>query len=161
MASAVSADSGSERGRFVVSLRLFGDDLDPAAISASLGAQPTDSWRKGDVISRQGRLARSGKWQLTAADAASDDIGTEVAEILGRLSGDPAVWSSLARYGPDLFCGVFTSGSNDTLPLSTATLQALVQRGITLTVDIYENGEAGEWRAAARRAAEQAGTGPG
>lgn len=53
------------------------------------------------------------------------------------------------------------SGSNDMLPLSTATLQALVQRGITLTVDIYENGEAGEWRAAARRAAEQAGTGPG
>jgi hypothetical protein len=41
-------------------LRISGDDVDPDAITAALGASPSYAFRKGDVY-RQ-RVAKTGRW---------------------------------------------------------------------------------------------------
>lgn len=143
----------SDIDRSIVTLRLFGDDLDPEAVSMLLGARPTQSCRKGDEVGRDRtngtpRLACTGSWRLSASDRAPEDIEAQVAEILLQLTDDLDVWASLARYEPDLFCGVFMGGSNDMLSLSAAVLRALGERGIALLLDIYDSDDA----ASARRA---------
>lgn len=126
----------------LVTLRLFGDDLLPDEISALLGATPTASHHKGQELkgSQSGvmRVARTGSWRLDAERREPEDLETQVFELLDQLTGDLAIWESLARFRPYLFCGLFMGSSNDGVSLSPRLLLALGERGIELGLDIYE-----------------------
>jgi len=122
--------------RSVVTLRILGDDLDPAEISALLGGTPTASRRKGDVFKH--RTAKFGLWRLSASDREPENLDAQIEEILDKLSPSLDVWRSIAaRYKIDLFCGLFMHESNEGLYISPASLAALGQRGILLGLDIY------------------------
>lgn len=130
-----------------VTLRLFGDDLEPEEINALLGATPTAACRKGqEIIGRNTgtvRIAKTGNWRISAARREPEDLEAQIFEILGQLTQNLKVWESLSRYEPDLFCGIFMGSSNDGLLLSPRALLALGQRGITLGLDIYDGGDQG------------------
>jgi len=130
---------------FLGNPRFFGDDLIPGAITALLGAYPTASHHKGQELkdSQSGavRIARFGSWRLSAARREPEDLEAQIFEILDQLTDDLAVWQSLARFRPDLFCGLFMSSSNERVSLSPRALHALGQRGIELALDIYDAGE--------------------
>lgn len=124
-------------------LRLFGDDLVPEEITAMLGNAPTASQRKGQEIigAKTGtvRIAKTGNWRLSASRREPEDLEGQITEILGQVTSDLAVWESLARrFEIDLFCGIFMANSNDGMELSPAALLALGQRGISLSLDIYD-----------------------
>lgn len=128
--------------RSILTLRVIGDDLDPAEISRILGSSPTRSERKGDVIrsqtTGQSRVARTGGWRVEVPDANPEDVDGQVTRILSRLATDVEVWRALAaRYRIDIFCGLFMRETNEGLELSPATLLALGQRGISIGFDIY------------------------
>jgi len=125
-----------------VTLRFFGDDLLPDEISALLGAIPTASHHRGQELkgSQSGvvRIARTGSWRLSAPRREPEDLEAQIFEILDQLTGDLAIWKSLARFRPDLFCGLFMGSGNDGVSLSPRALLALGQRGIELGLDIYD-----------------------
>ena len=129
----------------LVTLRLFGDDLNPAEITALLGANPTAAHHKGQEFrgnqSGTVRIARTGSWQLDAERREPEDLDAQIFEILDQLTGDLAVWQALARFRPDLFCGLFMCSSNGGVSLSPRALLALGERGIELGLDIYEADE--------------------
>lgn len=126
----------------LVTLRFFGDDLLPDEISALLGAIPTASHHRGQELkgSQSGvvRIARTGSWRLSAPSREPEDLEAQIFEILDQLTGDLAIWKSLARFRPDLFCGLFMGSGNDGASLSPRALLALGQRGIELGLDIYD-----------------------
>ena len=128
-------------------LRFFGEDLVPDEISTLLGTSPTESCRKGQELigSKTGtiRTAKTGSWRLKAARREPEDLDAQIFEILDQLTQDLTVWESLARFQPDLFCGLFMASSNDSLPLSAKTLLSLGQRGIALCLDVYDVGDQG------------------
>ena len=128
----------------VATLRLFGDDLVPEEISVLLGAEPTESCRKDQrlVGASTGavRIAVTGSWRLSATRQEPEDLESQIFEILDQLTDDLETWTSLSRYEPDLFCGIFMASGNDGLPLSAKSLLALGQRGIALELDIYDAG---------------------
>ena len=126
-----------------VTLRFFGDDLVPEEVSALLGASPTVSYQKGqELVGRNTgtvRIAKTGSWRLRATRREPEDVESQVFEILNQLTQDLGAWAVLAsRYEPDLFCGIFMRGTNDSLPLSARVLLALGQRGISLGMDVYD-----------------------
>lgn len=129
----------------LVTLRFFGDDIIPDEITAMLGANPTAAHHKGQQLtgSQPGavRNARTGSWRLSALRREPEDLEAQIFEILDQLTGDLAVWQSLARFRPDLFCGLFMCSSNDGVSLSPRVLLALGERGIELGLDIYEADE--------------------
>jgi hypothetical protein len=94
----------------LVTLRFFGDDLVPAAITALLGASPTASHHKSQQFtgSQPGtlRIASTGSWRLSAARREPEDLEAQIFEILDQLTGDLAAWQSLAPFRPNLFCGL-------------------------------------------------------
>jgi len=126
----------------LVTLRFFGSDLLPDEITALLGATPTASYHKGQELkgSQSGvvRVARTGGWRLDAERREPEDLEVQIFEILDQLTSDLAIWNSLERFRPDLFCGLFMGSSNDGVSLSPRVLLALGQRGIELGLDIYD-----------------------
>ena len=129
----------------MATLRLFGDDLIPEEVSALLGASPTEAHHKGEELvgRRTGnkRIAKTGSWHLQAARREPEDLEGQILEILKQLTPDLSKWTSLARFQPNLFCGLFMASSNDGTLLSPKALLALGERGIALGLDIYDDGD--------------------
>ena len=127
-----------------VTLAIYGDDLDPDAVSARLGCAPTSSFRKGDRRAPHRELpnprppAMFGAWFLEARGEPpflADDL---VATVLGRLPADEAFWAALRRdYKVELRCGVHWWGWHRGFELSPATVRLIAAIGAPLMYDIY------------------------
>jgi len=126
-------------------LRVIGDDLLPDEITRLLGCEPTAEQTKGQVIrhrSGRERVARTGAWRLAVPDEEPADLNKQVAQLLGKLTDDLAVWKEIgSRFHVDLFCGLFMEEGVEGETLSAETLEALGSRGIELELDIYAPGD--------------------
>jgi hypothetical protein len=141
---AVLLHAGGQVDSCSVCLRVFGDDLDPDAVSAMLGAAPTSACRKGDIHrgKRYDRVEKQGKWPLDLDHVRGVPLDDLINRLLDRLTGDLAVWRELTgRYKVDLFCGLQLELWNRGLGLSPRTLLRVGQRGLGLGLDIYYVGE--------------------
>jgi hypothetical protein len=126
----------------IATLRIMGDDLSPSEITALLGHAPTESQSKGDEligrVTGKRRIARIGIWRLAATPSEPENLDTQIAELLGKLTADMDVWNKIKkRYEVDLFCGLFMDQGNEGMSVSPSSLQSLGQRGIELALDIY------------------------
>ncbi len=128
--------------RSFAALRIFADDLLPDEVTNLLGHAPTSSYAKGDTQTSKTtgkvRVRKYGAWMIEADKAEPEDVNGQAMALLGKLTGDLAVWRDLkSRYEMDLFCGLFMDRSNEGGGLSATTLAALGERGIELALDIY------------------------
>ena len=126
--------------RSKVSIRLFGDDLDPAEITAILGRTPTKQYRKGPhrVSAERTYQRKYGAWIVAAEDCEPEAIDTQLSSLLFSMTQDLAVWRELGtRYDVDVFCGAFMDETNEGFSLMPATLQALADRGLEIGFDVY------------------------
>lgn len=128
--------------RTVATLRFFGDDLEPEAVSRLLGRPPSAGGRKGEAIKSEKtgreRTLRTGSWRLEVGDREPGDLDGQIDEIVSQLSKDVSHWRGLARYQPDLFVGVFLNQPNEMIELSAKSILLLAERGIGVTFDIYD-----------------------
>jgi Domain of unknown function (DUF4279) len=63
----------SALSKTAVSLRFFGDDLNPDEVTQLLGKEPDKAERRGDVRSR-GYTVRRGRWSVRAGDCTPGDL---------------------------------------------------------------------------------------
>lgn len=131
-------------------LRIIGDDLEPDEITRILGTRPTKSRAKGKVwvtanTDREfSAKAHRGQWHLETSVREPADLDGQVQELLGALTQDLEVWAALARrFRVDLFCGLFMKSTNEGATLSPETLAALGNRGIKLSLDVYDGSYGG------------------
>jgi hypothetical protein len=131
----------SEVSEYHISLRFFGDDLDPDVVSSLLGAQPTTCCRKGDLFRGKvsERIEKTGKWLLQLPEKPGESFEPQITALLGGLTQDLAIWRELTKkYSADLFCGVWLGTSNQGMELSPRLMTQLAERGLYLGLDIYE-----------------------
>jgi hypothetical protein len=136
--------TGGDVDRVSVSLRVAGDDLNPASVTQLLRVEPTFAARKGEQRASGGGLVRqpTGVWSIEISESREWILEDAIAALLDRLPADPAVWKLLAeRYQIDVFCGIFVDGWNRGFDLSPALLGRLAERFLKLDVDIYCNGD--------------------
>jgi hypothetical protein len=134
----------AEVSEYHITLRFFGDDLDPNAVSSLLGAQPTKSCKKGDLFRGKvsDRIERTGKWLLNLPEKPGVSFEPQIEGLLKRLTQDLSVWRDLtSKYKADLFCGVWLGSSNQGMELSPMLMSKLAERGLHLGLDIYERDE--------------------
>jgi hypothetical protein len=128
----------------VVTLRFFGDALDPQELTERLGAIPTKSAVKGDVTqSASGSIvAKSGKWNLTVeCDSSANDLDGLIGQLFEELTSDLDAWQDLSsRFAADLFVGMFLGASNEGAVLTSETISAIGTRGLGIGFDIYDSG---------------------
>lgn len=78
-------------------------------------------------------------WRLSAKETKPEDLDGQVSELLGQVTSDLLIWGDIsARFRVDLFCGWFMGSENEGVEISPKTMLALGQRGIKLSLDIYE-----------------------
>ncbi len=128
--------------RTVVSIRIFGDDLDPDQVTRLLGAAPTASARKGDAgspsSSDRRAVARTGSWRLTSAERSPGDLSGHLRELFSKTTDDLAIWRDLSRrYSCDVFCGLFMGQGHEGEELDAELMAMLGARGLRLALDIY------------------------
>lgn len=125
--------------RSVASLRIMGDELVPEEISRLLNAVPTSAYAKGQKLPSGVATRRSGMWRLSAKETEPEDLDNQVSELLSHVTSDLSVWGDITtRFRVDLFCGWFLGSGNEGVEISPKTMLALGQRGIMLSLDIYE-----------------------
>ena len=126
-----------------ISLRIFGDDLDPDELTSKLGVSPTNACRKGDVHrgKKYDQIEKHGRWQYTKPNS-PEPIDDQVVALLNDLTDDPDVWQDVAsRFNVDLFVGVFMRDWNRGFDLSVPTLRLLADKRIPIGFDIYADAD--------------------
>jgi hypothetical protein len=131
-------------GRVRVSLRVFGDSLQPEEVSALLGRPPTREHLKGDKRKGDGTggsadaVEPTGAWILDSSLSEKDEIEEHIEALLGPLSNDMDEWSSLMdNFSASIHCSVFLDQYNEGFELSPRVAQALAERGLVIAFDIY------------------------
>jgi hypothetical protein len=123
-------------------LRIQGDELDPAEITRLLGVTPTAAGPKGERITGKGepRTRVTGTWSLSLELPASDHWPLEqvLTALLAALPSDSDLWTSLGnRFTLDVFLGLFMTTDNQGFHVSPVLLSALATRHWQLSADIY------------------------
>ena len=122
------------------SLRVSGDDLDPADITQLLGSEPSFSYKNGDLISpgRSTTRRKCGMWLLQSRDAEPEDYHNQIESILSSLTNDLKIWRELSnKYDVDFFFGFFMGTGNDGFTLPSKVINILAERHIDIGFDIY------------------------
>lgn len=124
-----------------VSLRFFGDDLEPEHVTLALGYLPDTGLRLGEVWrTRKGaeRVARTGSWIRRVPRRQPGALDAQLMELLAPLTEDMVVWQRLTtQFRADVFCGLFLEDYNDGANISAQALLALGSRNLPLSLDIY------------------------
>jgi hypothetical protein len=138
--------AGGEVDKTSVSLRFFGDTIDPDEISNLLDCRPTHSYRKGDVlpddrysrIVRKSGVAQTGMWLLGGKKTGKISLENQIFELFSHLSDDLEIWRKLtSQYHSDLYCGLFMDSWNREIDFSPELMAQISARGLTLSLDIY------------------------
>lgn len=134
---------GGPVDRFRITLRIYGEELDPDQISVLLGCAPTEAARKGlPVSSREGsRIANRGRWSLTIESKDCDErdnVEDGVKMLLARLPSDADLWASLtSTFRVDVFCGIFMAAANRGFGISAEVSKLLTDRHLNIGFDLY------------------------
>ena len=133
--------SNDTNGRFIhfggpvdeisITLRIFGDTLDPDEITELLGCTPTTTKQHRQTTNRE-------CWLLKGTSSPETNSEQQITSLLNMLTNDLKIWQNLTmRFDVDLFCGLFMETFNRGFELSPSIMRQLAERGIKLTFDIY------------------------
>lgn len=130
---------GGSVERSKASLRVFGQDLDPEEVTKVLRAEPSLSYRRGDLRGKRRLVAAPrGMWMLSSSLPEQTDIEVQIASLLDRVTEDTQVWQALVcKYKVDVYCGLHVESYNRGFALSAQLLQRLASRGLRLEFDVY------------------------
>ncbi len=126
--------------RVRVSLRVFGDSLEPEEVSALLGRDPTRCHRKGDPMGGKGVSAvePTGAWILDSVLSEKAEIEEHVETLLSSVSNDSDEWDQLtSRFSASILCSAFLDQYNEGFEISPRLARSLSDRGLVIAFDIY------------------------
>ena len=126
--------------RVRVSLRVFGDGLEPEEVSALIGHDPTRCHRSGDPVGGTGGNAvePTGAWILDSTLSEKTEIEEHVESLLSVVSNDSDEWEQLtSRFSASILCSAFLDQYNEGFELSPRLAQSLADRGLVIAFDIY------------------------
>lgn len=120
--------------RCSLTLRFFGDQLDPDCVTALLGVEPTDSQRKGD---RKPRTLDTGRWILDCEET-TDTVDNQIRLLLGDLTDNLRVWQQLGSdFSSSLMISLILRQWTRGTMLSAQTIQSLADRALKLQIEVY------------------------
>ena len=128
--------------RVRISLRIFGDDLDPSFLTQQLGVAPTESGREGEpnLSSRRGAMSlwETGAWMYRLSLRSDTEIGDAREELLAAMPQDATLWEELtSTYSVDVCCGVFLDADSQSTSIPADVLARLGRLGLPLALEIH------------------------
>jgi len=133
---------GGPVDRWSISLRVYGEQLDPGNISEILGCDPTSSERKGarGCLDDGAPIPRTSHWLLgiESKNFGEQDDVDGIRMLLERLPSAGDLWASLtSTYNVDVFCGVYMETWNRGFGISPEVSRMLSDRNLEVEFDKY------------------------
>jgi hypothetical protein len=126
---------------YSVSLRITGEDADPAAISAAIGVSATQSWRRGETFA-EGRVRSASMWEYEVVPdsgqwvSLEDGLVTLVSQLrpltrrIREAAGDARIL---------IWCGHYSSSFDGGPIFSPSLLKMLADFGVEIVLDTYSS----------------------
>ena len=123
-----------------VGLAVYGEDLDPVAVTELLGCPPTWAYRRGDVRGPRSPPLKRGVWMLEERCAAPRQLEELAAHFLDRLPQDQSTWARLReRYEVKLRFSIRVKRWNRGFEISAALASRISGLGIPLGFEIWHD----------------------
>jgi hypothetical protein len=127
---------------FNASLRIFGDELDLAAATRTLGLEPSSTGRIGEHINGNSRYAKydTNVWVYSYAETFRSPFSEQLSEYVARLEERAeAVRALLSRPGvtAELFLGFSSSNGQGGFTLPASLLARIAALGLDVSLDLY------------------------
>jgi hypothetical protein len=125
----------------ILALRIHGDDLQPDELSRQLGCEPSAAFKKGDrnagANGKEYAPRKTGMWKLDSPDS-TDSVEERIRQLLSKVTESLDVWNALrAKFDLTLSVGMFMDSTNEELIFSSAVVELLGKRGISIWLDAY------------------------
>lgn len=130
---------GAEIREVKACLRVFGPELDPDHVSATLRCEPTRSWRRGEPHPRlKGHTSKMGMWQIDSGLEMGRPLVEHLRAILTATTDDLTAWKQLSsKFECDVFVGGTVADLNTWIVLPPDVMKALGDRQVELAFDLY------------------------
>ena len=142
--SEVLLNIGGEIDKTSVTLRFFGDELEPNELTEKLNFQPTYAHRKGDIVPNKFKphIVKTGTWLLAGEKEGERDLEKQILDLFEKLPGDLEIWKDLTkRFEADIYCGAWLKGWNRDVYFSPQVLKQISDKGLHLGMAIYCEGD--------------------
>ena len=119
---------------------LTGMEFDPDEVTAKVSINPTESWRKGDLISARGtRRHKENGWSVYSKIEKSADLEEHINSVLEQLQPG---WSDLRElckfYAAEIACVIYyRSGSVPAIHFDKSIVEKVHQLNAEIDVDFY------------------------
>lgn len=134
---------GGPIDRFMISLCLYSDDLDPGSLTLALGVEPSRAYRRGDRVSPSVEATRhEGGWILQYRGEQPEEVETGLQKLLASVPAGPAAVRELRRqHRIVLSIGLFLERFNRTFRLSPECLGLILSYGVhEVQFDVWGGG---------------------
>jgi Domain of unknown function (DUF4279) len=125
--------------RTYASLRIFSPDLDPEAVSRSLGIEATTA-RVSYPVNNLGVVRRAGGWMLSTKDSVdSNDLRRHIDWLLDAIEPSATALDELVQAGAkaEIFCYWESRWGSGGPVLSPAQMERLVRLDLSVGIDAY------------------------
>ncbi len=121
-----------------VCLAVYGEDLDPAAVTTLLACTPTSTHRRGERRGPRSPPQKRGGWFLEARGKAPEGPEELALRLLDRLPADESLWLQLVtRHDVQLRFALHKTGWNKGFDFTPGTTARLARLHSTLVFEIY------------------------
>lgn len=72
-------------------------DFDPADITARVGVQPTECWRRGDICDRTRRERQASGWSLYSRLGRGKELEAHIRDVLAQLDAQAEAFAGVSR----------------------------------------------------------------
>jgi hypothetical protein len=125
-----------------VCFAVYGEELDPDAVTAAIGHAPTSSHRRGERRGPRSPPYKGGAWFLEARGRAPRQVEELVADVLDHLPRDEGVMQRLRdAYDVQLRIALHLGGFNEGFNLSPMIVERIAKLGVPMLFDIYADPE--------------------
>ncbi len=125
-----------------VCLCVYGEELNPDAVTTRLGCSPTHSHHRGDRRGPTSSPYPQGAWLLEMRAEAPTGPEQVIRRLLMRLPTDPQVWEALAAdYDVELSISISFAGWNRGFELSQEVVAKLSNLRARIGFDLYAQGD--------------------
>ena len=128
--------------RSEVTLRIFGELLEPDEITRIVRCSPTRSCRAGELMKSPSgkplRKAKEGAWMLKAETRSPANLDDQIMNLFTQLNPETEIWAKINQnYRAELFCGLMLETFNEGIGLKGQTIREIGSRGLLIDFDIY------------------------
>jgi len=127
----------TETNRQYAYFALYGD-FDPDTITAQLGINPSESWRKGDLHPRRQYERKQSHWSLYSRLDESAALEEHIIDVLEQLDAKPDIVQELCTlYQGCMQLVGFFHDNYPGLRLEQEHIKRIAESGLMIDVDFY------------------------